>query len=181
MKTLVIAAAAAAFAPLGAAIECPTFNAATDLLSPTPCNTCTGGNADALEAGDYTLCAWCYNAVNPADLCRTWTLSITSLGNPCAGVATNGTDSPFSLGGDNCDCSSPTYTDCKSCTANPKCNWVSLRRFPALPLISKVLYRLACANFSKQTAFVCPAGGCVEANMDRLGRICYVSKRHGMC
>lgn len=51
--------------------------------------------------------------------------SETGLTNPCAGKTGNNSDS-FSLGGDNCDCASSEYTDCASCTSNPKCDWVSL-------------------------------------------------------
>ena len=102
---------------------CPTFNAATNFLSGAPCEQCTQDNVAALEGGDTDLCAWCYNAASPEKSCMPYSFSITgAFTNPCK--TDEQPNAPFSIGGDNCDCSSPTYSDCKSCTANPKCDWV---------------------------------------------------------
>lgn len=117
---------------------CPTFNAASDFLSGAPCEQCTQDNVAALESGDTDLCAWCYNA-SPEKSCMPYSFSLTgAFSNPCK--TEEQPDAAFTLGGENCDCSSPTYDDCKSCTANPKCDWVGFSTCSAsvLPLAVKV-------------------------------------------
>jgi hypothetical protein len=119
--SLILFLLCASFLSATRAADCPVFTTASDLLSSAPCQTCTANNLNALETGE-TLCVWCYNAVEPGNLCQPLSFE-TGLTNPCAGKTGNNSDS-FSLGGDNCDCASSEYTDCASCTSNPKCDWV---------------------------------------------------------